>query len=45
MAGIQENQQALSSDFSLLTNWEEKYEFLIEMGLDLPEMDAEKKVD
>ena len=45
MSGIQKIQKDLSDDFSLLANWEEKYEYLIEMGMDLPAMKPENKVD
>jgi len=45
MPGIQELQKDLSDDFSLLANWEEKYEYLIEMGMDMPAMKPENKVD
>lgn len=45
MPGIQEIQKELSDDFSLLANWEEKYEYLIEMGMDIPAMKPENKVD
>jgi len=45
MPGIQEIQKELSDDFSLLVNWEEKYEYLIEMGMDMPAMKPENKVD
>ena len=45
MPGIQELQKDLSDDFSLLANWEEKYEYLIEMGMDMPAMKPESKVD
>lgn len=45
MPGIQEIQKDLSDDFSLLVNWEEKYEYLIEMGMDMPAMKPENKVD
>ena len=45
MSGIQKNQKDLSDDFSLLANWEEKYEYLIEMGMDLPAMKPENKVE
>jgi cysteine desulfuration protein SufE len=45
MPGIQEIQKDLSDDFSLLANWEEKYEYLIEMGMDMPAMKPENKVD
>ena len=45
MSGIQKIQKELSDDFSLLANWEEKYEYLIEMGMDLPAMKPENKVE
>jgi len=45
MPGIQEIQKELSDDFSLLANWGEKYEYLIEMGMDMPAMKPENKVD
>ena len=45
MPGIQELQKDLSDDFALLANWEEKYEYLIEMGMDMPAMKPENKVD
>ncbi len=45
MSGIQKIQKDLSDDFSLLANWEEKYEYLIEMGMDLPAMKPENKVE
>lgn len=45
MPGIKELQKDLSEDFSLLANWEEKYEYLIEMGMNMPAMNPESKVD
>lgn len=45
MPGIQEIQKELSDDFSLLVNWEEKYEYLIEMGMDMPAMNPENKLE
>lgn len=45
MPSIQEIQSELSSEFSLLENWEEKYEYLIEMGMNLPAMDPATKVE
>ena len=45
MPGIQELQKDLSDDFALLANWEEKYEYLIEMGMNMPAMNPESKVD
>jgi cysteine desulfuration protein SufE len=37
--------QQLLEDFELLENWEEKYDYLIELGMDLPEMPPELKTD
>ena len=45
MPGFHEIQKDLSDDFALLANWEEKYEYLIEMGMDMPAMNPESKVD
>ncbi len=45
MSSIQEIQKELSNDFSLLENWEEKYEYLIEMGMDMPAMNPDNKVE
>ena len=45
MPSVQKIQKDLSDDFALLGNWEEKYEYLIEMGMDLPAMNPEKKVN
>jgi cysteine desulfuration protein SufE len=42
---MKEIEQSLIDDFALLDNWEEKYEYLIEMGQDLPEMDPALKTD
>jgi len=42
---IKEIEQNLIADFNLLDNWEEKYEYLIEMGQDLPEMDPNLKTE
>lgn len=42
---MKEIEQNLIDDFALLDNWEEKYEYLIEMGQDLPEMDPALKTD
>jgi len=35
----------ISAEFSLLENWEEKYDYLIEKGQSLPDMPAELKDD
>ena len=33
------------SDFNFLTSWEEKYEYLIGLGQDLPKLDKKHKID
>lgn len=40
-----EREKQLLEDFDLLENWEEKYDFLIELGMDLPEMRPELKTE
>lgn len=45
MSTIEELENGLIEDFSLLENWEEKYNYLIELGFELPEMDAASKTD
>ena len=42
---IQVIEQNLIDDFELLENWEEKYEYLIEMGQNMPVMDPALKTD
>ncbi|NLE82988.1 MAG: SufE family protein, partial [Chloroflexi bacterium] len=44
-ATIKEIEQNLIDDFALLENWEEKYEYLIEMGQDMPAMEPTLKTD
>lgn len=44
-ATIKEIEQELIDDFNLLDNWEEKYEYLIELGQDMPRMDPTLKTD
>ncbi len=44
-ATIKEIEQNLIDDFALLENWEEKYEYLIEMGQDMPAMEPALKTD
>ena len=44
-ASIKEIEQALIEDFDMLENWEEKYEYLIELGQDMPAMDPTLKTD
>lgn len=40
---IKEKQQELISEFSFLENWEDRYEYLISLGKELPEMPERKK--
>jgi cysteine desulfuration protein SufE len=42
---IQEISEALVEDFSLFDNWEEKYEYLIDLGKKLPPMGADLKTE
>lgn len=45
MADIAGIESSLIEDFSLLENWEERYDYLIELGQELPPMDPELKTD
>lgn len=45
MGTVAENEKQLIDDFSLLENWEEKYDYLIQLGQELPEMDPALKTD
>jgi len=45
MTTISEIEQALIDDFALLENWEERYDYLIELGQNLDPMDPELKTD
>ena len=45
MTSIQEKQQQIIDDFSLLGEWDEKYAYLIELGQAMPEMPAELKTE
>ena len=42
---IKENQQELVEEFSFLEDWEQKYEYIIDLGKDLPLIAEEKKTD
>ncbi len=42
---IEERQQEIISEFSMFTDWMEKYEYIIELGKDLPLIDEKYKVD
>ncbi len=45
MKSIQEIQNQIISEFSELTDWEEKFQYLIELGEELPEYPEEKRSD
>jgi cysteine desulfuration protein SufE len=40
---LKEKQLAIIDDFSLFDDWMEKYEYIIELGKDLPKISEEKK--
>lgn len=42
---IEEKQQEIIDEFSIYTDWMEKYEFIIDLGKDLPIIKEEKKTD
>ena len=42
---IQEKINKIKEDFSFFDNWEEKYQYLIDLGKKLPELDAIFKTD
>lgn len=42
---IQEKQQEIIDEFAIYDDWMEKYEYIIELGKDLPLIDPEKKTD
>lgn len=42
---IQEKQQELLKTFDFLSDWEEKYEFIIDLGKELKPMPEEKKTE
>lgn len=42
---IQEKQQEVVQDFNFLEDWEQKYEYLIDLGKELPAMPPEKKIE
>jgi cysteine desulfuration protein SufE len=45
MRTVAELEAELTENFDLLETWEEKYDYLIELGQDLPPLDPAKKVD
>jgi len=42
---IEERQQEIISEFSMFTDWMEKYEYIIELGKDLPLIGEQYKTD
>ena len=42
---IKEREQEIVDEFSMFSDWMEKYEYLIELGKDLPLIDAQYKTD
>lgn len=45
MAGIKEIETEIIEEFSLYDDWMEKYEYIIELGKDLPLISEENKID
>lgn len=45
MMGIKEKQQELIDDFAFLSDWEQKYEYIIDLGKELKGLPEEKKKD
>ena len=41
--GIKEKQQKLIDDFAFLSDWEQKYEYIIDLGKELKDLPEEKK--
>ncbi len=42
---IEQKQQEIIDDFAIYDDWMEKYEYIIELGKDLPLIDPSKKTD
>lgn len=42
---IQEKQKALVDDFAFLEDWEQKYEYIIDLGKELKGLSEDKKTD
>jgi cysteine desulfuration protein SufE len=42
---IEEKQQEIIDDFAIYDDWMDKYEYIIELGKDLPLIDESKKTD
>ncbi len=44
-ATIQETEQEIVEEFSLFDSWDDKYEYIIDMGKKLPVLEEEHKID
>lgn len=42
---IQETEKEIVEEFSLFDSWDDKYEYIIDLGKKLPELDAKHKTD
>jgi cysteine desulfuration protein SufE len=42
---IEEKQQAIIEEFALFDDWMQKYEYIIDLGKDLPKIQEEKKTE
>jgi len=42
---IKEKQEEIIADFEFFGNWEDKYEYIIQLGKELPPMDPQYKID
>jgi cysteine desulfuration protein SufE len=42
---IKEKQDEIIADFEFFSNWDDKYEYIIQMGKELPAMDPQYKID
>lgn len=42
---IRETEQDIVASFSLFDSWDDKYEYIIDLGKQLPELEAEHKID
>ena len=45
MKSIEQIQDEIIENFNVFDNWVEKYEYLIDLGKDLPKIDDEQMVD
>ena len=45
MSSIKQIQKDITAEFNSFDNWVEKYEYLIDLGKELPEMEEKYKVD